>query len=82
MMARPRAYLEQILQSLDRIASYATEGSRAFFESPLLQDGIVHNLELIGGLREGASGGFVGGVSGHPLVFDGSNERPLGSPLL
>ncbi len=48
MMARPLAYLEQILQSLDRIASYAAEGSRAFFESPLLQDGIVHNLELIG----------------------------------
>ncbi len=48
MMARPRAYLEQILQSLDRIASYAAQGSRAFFESPLLQYGVVHNLELIG----------------------------------
>jgi hypothetical protein len=43
MMARPRAYLEQILQSLDRIASYAAEGSRAFFESPLSReaDGIA-----------------------------------------
>ncbi|WP_082343672.1 HepT-like ribonuclease domain-containing protein [Sulfobacillus thermosulfidooxidans] len=48
MTARAPAYLTQILQSLDRIASYSAEGSRAFFESPLLQDGIVHNLELIG----------------------------------
>ncbi len=48
MIVRPRTYLEQILQNIDRIASYAAEGSRAFFESTLLQDGIVHNLELIG----------------------------------
>jgi uncharacterized protein with HEPN domain len=48
MIARPRAYLEQILQSLDRIASYGAEGSRAFFESTLLQDGIVHNLDCHG----------------------------------
>lgn len=48
MIARSRAYLEQILQSIERISLYAAEGSRAFFESTLLQDGIVHNLELIG----------------------------------
>lgn len=48
MIGRPRAYLDQILQSIDRIALYAAEGSREFFESTLLQDGIVHNLELIG----------------------------------
>ena len=48
MIVRSQAYLEQILQSIDRIASYAQEGCREFFEAPLLQDGIVHNLEVIG----------------------------------
>jgi uncharacterized protein with HEPN domain len=48
MTMRSRVYLEQILQSLDRIAVYSAEGSPAFFESTLLQDSIVHNLELIG----------------------------------
>ncbi len=48
MIARSRAYLEQILQSIGRIASYAAKGSREFFQSTLLQDGIAHYLELIG----------------------------------
>ncbi len=48
MIPRSRTYLEQILVSISRIESYASGGADVFFESTLLQDGIVHNLELIG----------------------------------
>lgn len=48
MTDRPRQYLEEIAARIHRIATYAQDGAQAFYDSPLLQDAIIHNLELIG----------------------------------
>ncbi len=48
MTIRSRTHLTQILASITRIESYSAGGVASFFDSSLLQDGIVHHLELIG----------------------------------
>jgi uncharacterized protein with HEPN domain len=45
---KDRLYLESILECLDRIAKYTSEGEAAFLDSHLVQDGVVRNLISIG----------------------------------
>jgi uncharacterized protein with HEPN domain len=47
-MNKDRLYLESILECLDRIAEYTSEGEAAFLDSHLVQDGVVRNLISIG----------------------------------
>ena len=47
-MNKDRLYLESILECLDRIAKYTSEGEAAFLDSHLVQDGVVRNLISIG----------------------------------
>ncbi|MFM8277803.1 MAG: DUF86 domain-containing protein [Cyanobium sp.] len=47
-MNKDRLYLESILECLDRIAKYTSEGEAAFLDSHLIQDGVVRNLISIG----------------------------------
>lgn len=48
MAERDRPYLEHILEAIAKIRHYTTEGREAFFGSPLVQDGVIRNLEILG----------------------------------
>jgi uncharacterized protein with HEPN domain len=41
-------YLRHILECIDRIERYTTEGRAAFLASTLLQDGVLRNLQTLG----------------------------------
>jgi len=43
-----RVYLRHILEALNAIAEYTTDGKEAFFQRRLVQDGVIRNLEIIG----------------------------------
>lgn len=47
-MRNQEIYLADIMESIKRIESYAESGRESFFASPLIQDGIIRNLEIIG----------------------------------
>jgi uncharacterized protein with HEPN domain len=48
MKKDPRVYLAQILERIDRILEYTTEGKEAFFSDPRTQDAVIRNFEVIG----------------------------------
>ena len=48
MIKDPRVYLSQILERVNRILSFTESGKEAFFSSPLIQDAIIRNFEVIG----------------------------------
>ena len=68
-MTAPRddsAYLSHLRDAIDRIASYlkgVTEDT--FFETPLLQDGVTRQLEIIGEAAKHLSASFR---AAHPQV--------------
>ncbi len=37
-----------MMESINKIESYAESGRETFLETPLIQDGIIRNLEIIG----------------------------------
>jgi uncharacterized protein with HEPN domain len=43
-----RVFLLHILDSIERIEQYTAEGEEAFLSTPLVQDGVLRNLEIIG----------------------------------
>jgi uncharacterized protein with HEPN domain len=43
-----RLYLIHILERIDRIESYVQDGREAFVASPIQQDAVMRNLEVIG----------------------------------
>jgi len=47
-MNRDKLYLEDILTAIKKIESYTTSGHRSFSESPLIQDAVIRNFEIIG----------------------------------
>lgn len=47
-MKGDRLYLSNILECIERIEIYSGEGREAFMLSTLIQDGAIHNLEVIG----------------------------------
>lgn len=48
MKKDPRVYLAQILESVERIATYTGSGREAFFADPLVQDAVIRNFEIVG----------------------------------
>lgn len=48
MKKDPRVFMAQILERIDRILTFTEDGREAFFESQLLQDAAIRNLEVIG----------------------------------
>ena len=48
MKKDPRVYLAQILERVERILSFTGGGKGAFLASPLVQDAVISNLEVIG----------------------------------
>ncbi len=47
-MKDPRVYLAQILERIERILKYTSEGKESFFKDALIQDAVIRNLEVIG----------------------------------
>ena len=47
-MKDDRLYLIHISESIQRIESYAKDGRDAFRRSPLIQDAVIRNFEIIG----------------------------------
>ncbi len=41
-------YLHNILDCIKKIESYTSEGKLIFFETELIQDAVLRNLEIIG----------------------------------
>ena len=41
-------FLEDIIESIQKVQNYASRGKSSFFEDELLQDGIIRRLEIIG----------------------------------
>jgi uncharacterized protein with HEPN domain len=48
MKKDPRVYLVQILERAERIFDFTEGGRTVFFASPLLQDAVIRNFEIIG----------------------------------
>ncbi|HEX3593924.1 MAG TPA: hypothetical protein VHU80_02450 [Polyangiaceae bacterium] len=42
------AYLQHVRDALRAVLEYTVEGRAAFFESRMMQDAVVRNLEVIG----------------------------------
>lgn len=47
-MKEDSVYLRHILDSVRKIRNYTSGGKEAFFKDPLIQDGVIRNLEIIG----------------------------------
>ena len=43
-----RIYLLQIVDFISRIEAYTTGGRDEFMNSPMIQDAVIHNFEIIG----------------------------------
>lgn len=48
MIKDPRVYLAQILECIDRIREYTTDGKEVFFADSRTQDAVIRNFEVIG----------------------------------
>jgi len=48
MKKDPRVYLVQILERAERIMHFTEGGRTAFFDSPIIQDAVIRNFEIIG----------------------------------
>lgn len=43
-----RLYLNNIKECIERIESYTSEGREAFMQTPMIQDAVIRNFEIIG----------------------------------
>jgi len=48
MKKDPRVYLAQILERIERVITYTESGKESFFSSPVVQDAVIRNLEVMG----------------------------------
>ncbi|WP_017716919.1 HepT-like ribonuclease domain-containing protein [Kamptonema formosum] len=47
-MKGDRLYLSNIKECIERIESYTREGRDAFMQTPMIQDAVIRNFEIIG----------------------------------
>lgn len=48
MKKDPRVYLAHIIECIQKIERFTSEGKERFFENPMVQDAVLRNLEVIG----------------------------------
>lgn len=51
-MSDGRLYLIHIAESIEKIEDYTRDGRDGFMNSPMAQDAVVRNIEIIGGACE------------------------------
>lgn len=56
-MKSDKVYLEHIIDCIEAIEDYTCEGKQSFFDSRLIQDAVVRNLEIIGEATKNISTG-------------------------
>jgi uncharacterized protein with HEPN domain len=61
-----RTYLLHIRGAIERVVTYTKEGRDAFLGSPITQDAVVRNFEIIGEAAKSLSESFKGNHSGVP----------------
>ena len=44
MKKDPRVYLAQIIERIERILQYTSDGKKAFFADTLIQDAVIRNF--------------------------------------
>ncbi len=64
-MKDDRLYVEHILECIDRIGEYCSDGEAAFFASHITQDAVLRNLQI---LTESAGRLDPSVKAGHPEV--------------
>ena len=47
-MKDDRIYLQHVAECIKKIEDYTSEGTEVFFDTPLIQDAVMRNLEIIG----------------------------------
>lgn len=47
-MKDDKVFLQNILESMDKIENYTSSGKEEFMKSTLIQDAVIRNLEIIG----------------------------------
>lgn len=47
-MNNDQFYLSDIIQRIERIELYTQEGKNVFLETPMIQDAVIRNFEVIG----------------------------------
>jgi uncharacterized protein with HEPN domain len=47
-MKDDKVFLQNILESMDKIGNYTSSGKEEFMKSTLIQDAVIRNLEIIG----------------------------------
>jgi len=47
-MKDDKVYLYNILESIEKIENYTANGREEFIKTPLIQDAVIRNLEIIG----------------------------------
>jgi len=60
-----RVYLTHILTAMQRVSEYAAAGKEAFFATPMIQDAVIRNLEIVGEAVKHLSEPFKGR---HPSI--------------
>lgn len=47
-MSRDITYIKQILDAIDKIVDYTSDGRDIFYETIIIQDAVMRNIEIIG----------------------------------
>lgn len=54
-MNRDRAYIKQILEAIDKTQDFTAEGRDVFYETVMIQDAVMRNIEIIGEISKRVS---------------------------
>jgi len=57
-MNRDQTYVNQILEAINKIQEYTKEGRDFFYETVIIQDAVIRNIEIIGEVSKRVSDGF------------------------
>ena len=57
-MNRDQTYVNQILDAINKIQEYTKEGRDVFYETLIIQDAVIRNIEIIGEVSKRVSDGF------------------------
>lgn len=77
MTKDPRVYLAHILECIQKIERFTTEGRSCFFQDVMVQDAVLRNFEVIGEATKRLDDALPDGAPGDPLVGVG---RSAGCP--
>ena len=57
-MSRDFVYIGQILEAIDKVQKYTIEGRDVFYETLIIQDAVIRNIEIIGEVSKRISSEF------------------------